>query len=123
MQKSNNPAIHSSVGFSILEVLVALVVFSIGVSGLLVALGYHLKDITFTQDHARAVRIASREMNTLRRMKYFPEQEVSGEEGRFVWSAVAEEAEDLPGMTSDDVSSSRALKPCTMEAMTARYMA
>jgi prepilin-type N-terminal cleavage/methylation domain-containing protein len=104
-------------GFSLLEVLVALVVFSIGVSGLLVALGYHLKDITFTEDHAHAVRIASREMNALRRMKYFPEQEVTGEEGRFTWTATAEEADydELPGVTSDDVSSSQSLKPCMMD--------
>ena len=117
MQKSRNPRIHLSAGFSLLEVLVALVVFSIGVSGLLVALGYHLRDITFTEDHARAVRIASREMNAMRRMEYFPEQEISGQEGRFVWIATAEEADDdgLPGITSDEVSSSRALKPCRMD--------
>ncbi len=102
-------------GFSILEVLVALVVFAIGVTGMLVALGHQMKDVSFSEDHARAIRIATREMNALRRLKYVPESELTGEDGRYVWSAMAEELdEELPGMTSDETSRSRALKPYTL---------
>lgn len=103
-------------GFSLLEVLVALVVFAIGVTGMLVALGYNLRDINYTKDHALAVRIATREMNTLRRNTYIPEPETGGEEGRFSWQVVAEQMDidDLPGMDSDDEGQSDELVPCTM---------
>ena len=43
-------------GFSILEVLIALAVFAIGIGSLLTALGYHLRDVSVLQDHGRAVR-------------------------------------------------------------------
>jgi prepilin-type N-terminal cleavage/methylation domain-containing protein len=109
---------HSKQGFSLLEVLVALVVFAIGVSGMLVALGHHMKDVSFSEDYARAIRIATREMNALRRVKYLSEVEMTGEEGRYVWTAEVEEMdEELPGVTSDESGKSRALKPCAMSVL------
>ena len=93
----------------------ALVVFSIGVSGMLVALGHHMKDVSFSEDHARAIRIATREMSALRRFKFMPDTETTGEEERYVWITEVEEVEDdLPGITSDEAGQSRALKPCSM---------
>jgi type II secretion system protein I len=74
-------------GFSLLEVLVALAIFGIAAGGVLVALGHHLKNVSFLQDHSRAVRIASREMNALRRMTSFEEGETEGAEDRFSWTA------------------------------------
>lgn len=116
---SPDPKIHSSSkkGFSLLEVLVALVVFSIGVTGMLVALGYGLRDINYTKDHAFAVRIATREMNTLRRSTYVPESDTSGEEGRFAWAARVDEMDisDLPGMDSGDEGQTDELVPCELE--------
>ncbi len=104
-------------GFSLLEVLVALVVFTVGVSGMLAALGYNLRDISYTKDHARALRIASREMNTLRRNTYVPESESSGEEGRFSWqvTVVEMDVDQLAGMDGDDESETDALVPAEME--------
>lgn len=109
--------VPSKKGFSLLEVLVALVVFAIGVTGMLAALGNNLRDINYTKDHARAMRIASREMNTLRRLTYIPEAESAGEEGRFSWMAevFALDIEDLPGMDSDDAGKSDVHVPCRME--------
>ncbi len=106
-------------GFSLLEVLVALVVFAIGVTGMLAALGYSLRDISYAKDHAQAVRIAVREINTLRRLTYIPEAESDGEEGRFSWMAevVVMDLEDLPGMNSDDAGQSDALVPCEMQVI------
>lgn len=109
---------HSAGGFSLLEVLVALVVFAIGVSGMLVALGHHMKDVSFSEDHARAVRIATREMNALRRFKYVPDAEIEGEEGRYTWTALVEEMDDeLPGMTSAEAGRTRNLKPYAMSVL------
>lgn len=105
-------------GFSLLEVLVALTVFAIGVSGMLVALGHHMKDVSFSEDHAHAIRIATREMNALRRYKYLPDSEIEGEEGRYVWTAEVEEMdEELPGVTSDEAGKSRAPKLCAMSIL------
>ncbi|HNX52383.1 MAG TPA: prepilin-type N-terminal cleavage/methylation domain-containing protein [Pontiellaceae bacterium] len=89
-------------GFSLLEVLVALAIFAIAAGGLLVALGNHLKNVSFMQDHARAVRIAAREMNALRRMTTFAEGETDGSEDRFVWTKTvsADGLDTLPGLTS-----------------------
>lgn len=103
-------------GFSLLEVLVALVVFSIGVTGMLAGLGYNLRDVSYTKDHARAVRVANREFSALRRQTLMPEAESSGEEGRFSWSTEVEamDVESLPGMSSDDEGRSDALIPCTI---------
>jgi prepilin-type N-terminal cleavage/methylation domain-containing protein len=118
IQQSIFPKIHSSRGFSLLEVLVALVVFAIGVSGMLVALGHHMKDVSFSEDYARALRIATREMNALRRYKFIPEAEMTGEEGRYVWLTEVEEVDDeLPGITSDEAGQSRAPKPCSMSVL------
>ena len=107
-------------GYSLLEVLVALVVFAIGVTGLLVALGNNLRDINFAKDHARAVRIATREMDALRRSTYIPEPS-NGEEGRFSWSSeiMAIDLADLPGMDSDDAGRTDANAPCQMEVVVA----
>ncbi|QBG48579.1 prepilin-type N-terminal cleavage/methylation domain-containing protein [Verrucomicrobia bacterium S94] len=106
-------------GFSLLEVLVALVVFAVGVTGMLTALGYNLRDISYTEDHAMAVRIASREMNALRRLTYVPDSESGGEEGRFSWRITVEErdVDTLPGMDGDDESQTDALVPCEMEVV------
>jgi type II secretion system protein I len=72
-------------GFSILEVLVALAVFAIAAGGLLAVLGNHMRDVSYLQDQARAVRIARREMDALQRMSVFQTLEETGEEGRFSW--------------------------------------
>ncbi|VGO22179.1 type IV pilus modification PilV family protein [Pontiella sulfatireligans] len=106
-------------GFTILEILVALLVFAIGVTGMLAALTHHMKDVSLSEDHARGVRIAQREMNALRRMKYLPDAEMTGEEGRYVWTTTVEEADydELPGVDSDETGSSRALKPCNMTVL------
>ncbi len=83
---STHPFFRSSSGFSLLEVLLALAIFGIAAVGVLVALGNHLKNVSFLQDHARAVRIASREMNALRRLTAFEEGETEGSEDRFTWT-------------------------------------
>jgi type II secretion system protein I len=86
---SSLPSIRASVrkaGFSLLEVLLALAIFGISAVGVLVALGNHLKNVSFLQDHARAVRIASREMNAMRRLTAFEEGETEGSEDRFTWT-------------------------------------
>ena len=97
----------------------ALLVFAIGVTGMLTALGHHMKDVSLSEDHARGVRIAQREMNALRRLQYFPDSELTGEEGRYVWTTEVEEADtdELPGVDSDEVSNSRVLRPCTMSVL------
>lgn len=102
-QSFNLPTIYSSArkaGFSLLEVLVALAIFGIAAGGVLVALGHHLKNVAFMQDHARAVRIASREMNTLRQMKTFEEGETAGAEDRFTWTKLVttEGLDEWPGL-------------------------
>lgn len=104
-------------GFSLLEVLVALAVFAIGVTGMLSALGYNLRDISYSKDHAQAVRMATREMNTLRRLSYVPEDESTGTEGRFSWQTEVEvlDLADLPGMDSDDAGQTSALVPCALD--------
>ena len=91
----------NNTGFSLLEVLVALAIFGIAAGGVLVALGHHLKNVSFMQDHARAVRIASREMNTLRQMKIFEEGETDGAEDRFTWTnlVTTEGLDEWPGLT------------------------
>ena len=99
----NLPAFCSSArkaGFSLLEVLVALAVFGIAAGGVLVALGHHLKSVAFMQDHARAVRIAGREMNALRRSASLDEEEISGSEDRFSWTAQVhtDGLDDWPGL-------------------------
>ena len=103
-------------GFTLLEILIALAVFAIGVTGMLTALSSHVKDVSLSEDHARAVRIAQREMNAMRRMSYMPNSEMTGEEGRYVWSTTVEESDydNLPGVDSDDFSNARALRPCDM---------
>lgn len=87
-------------GFSLLEVLVALAIFAIAAGGTLVALGHHLKNVSFLQDHSRAVRIASREMNAMRRVKSVSETE--GSEDRFSWTSLVstEGLDEWPGLTS-----------------------
>ena len=85
-QSSTHPSFRSS-GFSLLEVLVALAVFGIAAGGVLVALGHHLKNVSFMKDHARAVRIASREINALRRTGLL-EEETEGSEDRFTWTTL-----------------------------------
>lgn len=89
-------------GFSLLEVLVALAIFAIAAGGVLVALGHHLKNVSFLQDHARAVRIASREMDTMRRLKSAVEEEKEGSEDRFSWTSLTstEGLDEWPGLTS-----------------------
>ena len=121
---SNTPSIHSSLcasreGFTLLEVLIALAVFAIAVTGMLAALSNHVKGVSLSEDHARAVRIAQREMNSMRRMRYMPDSEMTGEEGRYVWSTTVDESDydQLPGVDSDEFSSSRALRPCDMSVM------
>jgi len=89
-------------GFSLLEVLVALAIFGIAAGGVLVALGHHLKNVSFLQDHSRAVRIASREMNALRRMTTLPEEEKEGSEDRFSWVSQVntDGLDEWPGLDS-----------------------
>lgn len=100
-QSSNLPIFQSSAGFSLLEVLMALAIFGIAAGGVLVALGNHLKNVAFMQDHARAVRIAAREMNALRKVSVFEEGEVEGAEDRFVWVAQtgSGELDEWPGLS------------------------
>lgn len=124
VQQSRNPIIHPSTrasrnGFTLLEILIALAVFAIGVTGMLAALGNHVKGVSLSEDHARAVRIAQREMNSMRRLRYMPDAEMTGEEGRYVWTTMVEESDtdNLPGTDSDDFSNARALRPCDMSVM------
>lgn len=92
-------------GFSILEVLIALVVFAIGIGSLLTAMGYHLRDISAAQEHAQAIRIAEREMAALRRLEESPDEEAEGSEGGFSWITTAEDV-DLSDFPELDSSSS-----------------
>jgi type II secretion system protein I len=109
IQSSSLSSFHSSArsaGFSILEVLVALAVFAIAAGGLLAVLGNHMRDVSYLQDQARAVRIARREMDALQRMSSFQTLEESGESGRFSWTRrmTEELPEDLPGEEFADSS-------------------
>ncbi|MEI6892482.1 MAG: prepilin-type N-terminal cleavage/methylation domain-containing protein [Pontiella sp.] len=106
-------------GFTLLEILIALTVFAIAVTGMLAALSAHVKGVSLSEDHARAVRMAQREMNALRRMQYMPDSERTGEEGRYVWSTTVEEVDQggLPGVDSDEFSNSRALRPYNMSVI------
>ncbi len=108
-----------SQGFTLLEILIALAVFAIAVTGMLAALGNHVKGVSISEDHARAVRIAQREMNAMRRMRYMPDTEMTGDEGRYVWSTTVEESDydGLPGVDSDEFANARALRPCDMTVM------
>jgi type II secretion system protein I len=92
----------------LLEVLVALAIFGIAAGGVLVALGHHLKNVSYLQDHARAVRIASREMNALRRNASI-EDELEGSDGRFVWTAqaVTDGLDDWPGLENTESTPAR----------------
>ncbi len=89
-------------GFSLLEVLVALAIFAIAAGGVLVALGHHFKNVSFLQDHSRAVRIASRQMNAMRRMPTVLEEVAEGSEDRFSWMSLAstDGLDEWPGLTS-----------------------
>jgi len=100
-------------GFTLLEILIALAVFAIGVTGMLAALGNHVKGVSLSEDHARAVRMAQQEMNTLRRARYVPDGEMEGGQGRYVWTATVEESDydTLPGVDSDDFANAAALRP------------
>lgn len=105
LQHPHTPTPRSSArkaGFSLLEVLVALAIFGIAAGGMLVALGNHLKNVSFLQDHERAVRIASREMNSMRRLPEFEETETNGMEGHFSWTSqiTADGMDDWPGLDS-----------------------
>lgn len=93
----------SRAGFSLLEVLVALAVFGIAAGGILVALGHHIKNVSYIQDHARAVRIASREMDSLRRIQTL-EEETDGSEDRFSWvtQVSTDGMDDWPGLDEAD---------------------
>lgn len=104
-QSSKLPSLQSfsrKAGFSLLEVLVALAIFAIAAGGVLVALGHHLKNVSFLQDHSRAVRIASREMDAMRRLKSAAEEEKDGSEDRFSWTSLTstEGLDEWPGLTS-----------------------
>lgn len=113
------PVSPSKKGFTLLEILIALAVFAIGVTGMLTALGRHVKDVSLSEDHARGVRIAQREMNALRRLRFAPTGEMEGQEGRYVWTAVVEESDHdaLPGVDSDEFANARALRPFDMTVM------
>lgn len=106
-------------GFTLLEILIALAVFAIAVTGMLAALSNHVKGVSLSEDHARAVRIAQREMNAMRRMQYMPDSEMTGDEGRYVWSTTVEESDydNLPGVDSDEFGNARAQRPCDMTVM------
>lgn len=80
----------------------ALAIFAIAAGGVLVALGHHLKNVSFLQDHSRAVRIASREMDAMRRLKSAAEEEKDGSEDRFSWTSLTstEGLDEWPGLTS-----------------------
>lgn len=101
-------------GFTLLEILIALAVFAIGVTGMMTALGRHVKNVSLSEDHARAVRIAQREMNAMRRLRFMPAAETTGEEGRYVWSTRVAEADydELPGVDVDDFAGVHAPRPC-----------
>jgi type II secretion system protein I len=98
-------------GFSILEVLVALTVFAIGAGGMLAALGNHLRNVSYMESHARAVRIATRELNDLRLSDEFEEMEEEGEDGRFVWVSRmhTEGLEDWPAVDVIEEDSGKTL--------------
>jgi len=104
--QSHAPTLHffaRKAGFSLLEVLVALAIFGIAAGGILVALGHHLKNVTYLKDYAQAVRIASREMNALRRNASLDVPE-EGADGRFVWTAEVstDGLDEWPGLENAD---------------------
>lgn len=101
-------------GFSILEVLIALVVFSIGVGTLMTTTGYNLRDISAAQNHARAIRIAEREMTALRQLDDLPDEETTGQEDAFHWTATAEEV-DLSTFPEMDSNQSKIPTQITVE--------
>lgn len=92
--EQHSSGIYSRSGFSILEVLVALAVFGIAAGGMLTVLGNHMRDVSYLQDQARAVRIARREMDALQRLPAYEAVETTGAEDRFSWVCLV--TDDLP---------------------------
>ena len=84
--------------FSLLEILIALIVLSIGITGLLTALGQNSRNVAFLRNREHALRIAADQMRVLRRADTALEEPEKGESGIFEWEAtmLEHDPEELP---------------------------
>lgn len=103
-------------GFTLLEVLVALVVASVALAGLMRALGEHLKTASWAESRSRALSIARREMTLLRELPTASPEENTGEEGLYRWETRVEETEILAEESFPNAGQ-RALRPLQLEVI------
>ncbi len=95
-------------GFSLLELLIAFVVFAVAMAGVMSVLGEDINNSAALNDYDGAVRLARWKMGELRQLENFSEDEITGEEGKYTWLAYMEtvDTEDIPMHVEEDDSES-----------------
>jgi prepilin-type N-terminal cleavage/methylation domain-containing protein len=86
----------SSAGFTLVEVIVALLILSTGVLGLVRFQGTILANSSFSREHSEAVLIAQRKVEELRSYAA-----LAPSAGRLAYADVIDGGDTLPGKTGD----------------------